>query len=114
MNTPASVNRNTSSSSSERESFSSYCKKYGKQSLLDQWDHSRNSEIDPDVLSAKSHQRVWWKCEKGHEWQAQVNSRVRGARCPVCTNRVVAAGENDLATVHPVLAAQWHDEKTTH
>ncbi|MCI6567534.1 MAG: zinc-ribbon domain-containing protein [Dysosmobacter sp.] len=34
--------------------------------------------------------RVWWQCERGHEWQAVIFSRVQGAGCPVCAGRVRA------------------------
>ena len=28
--------------------------------------------------------KVWWICENGHEWEAQINSRNKGAGCKVC------------------------------
>ena len=28
--------------------------------------------------------KVWWKCSKGHEWQAAIGSRNRGSGCPEC------------------------------
>ena len=31
---------------------------------------------------------VWWKCEKGHEWQAQIASRHWGNGCPQCANEL--------------------------
>ncbi|MBO5127437.1 MAG: zinc-ribbon domain-containing protein [Clostridia bacterium] len=96
---------------SEKESLYSYCIKHNKQYILDQWDYVRNTDTDPKNVTAGSHQMVWWRCEKGHRWQAQIKSRVRKAGCPVCTNRIVEAGENDLATTHPALAAQWHEMK---
>ena len=54
---------------------------------------------------------VWWICEKGHEWQAMVKSRVSGCGCPFCTNRALMPGENDLATNRPEIARQWHPDK---
>ena len=32
----------------------------------------------------------------------------RGSGCPYCTNRKVLPGFNDLATVQPLIARQWH------
>ncbi len=78
--------------------------------LARQW-HPRNGSLTPDAVLPGSHMLVWWQCEKGHEWQAMVKSRVSGAGCPVCANRTVLAGENDLTVTHPVLAAQWHPKK---
>ena len=60
---------------------------------------------------AQSQKKVWWQCDKGHEWQAEINGRANGVGCPVCANRIVVVGFNDLATTHPRLAAQWHPTK---
>ena len=80
--------------------------------LLAQWDRERNGDLTPDGVTHGSHRRVWWRCEKGHSWQAEVKSRtLLGAGCPVCAGKVVVPGENDLATLRPDLAAQWHPER---
>lgn len=79
--------------------------------LATQWDAEKNGDLTPEQLSAGSHQKIWWRCEKGHSWQAAVSSRASGCGCPVCANRVVVPGVNDLATTHPQLAAQWHPTK---
>jgi len=78
-----------------------------------QWHPTKNAglSVSPQSIAPHAHTKIWWKCEKGHEWQAQVNSRVRGSGCPVCTNRIVKSGENDLATTHPILAKQWNHPK---
>ena len=80
--------------------------------LLKQWDRERNGDLTPHDVTYGSHRRVWWRCEKGHSWQAEVKSRtLLGAGCPVCAGKVVVPGENDLATLRPDLAAQWHPER---
>ena len=80
--------------------------------LLAQWDRERNGDLTPDDVTHGSHRRVWWRCEKGHSWQAEVKSRtLLGAGCPVCAGKAVVPGENDLATLRPDLAAQWHQSK---
>lgn len=76
--------------------------------LVAQWHPTKNGSLRPDQILPGSHQRAWWICEKGHVWSATVKSRVSGCGCPVCANREAAACENDLATTHPLLAAQWH------
>jgi DNA-directed RNA polymerase subunit RPC12/RpoP len=54
---------------------------------------------------------VWWKCAHGHEWLAAVSHRKRGNGCPYCSNKKILKGYNDLATIHPEIAAEWDYEK---
>ncbi len=79
--------------------------------LAAQWHPTKNRGVTPSQVVAGSNYMAWWVCEKGHEWRALVKSRTRGAGCPVCANRVLQRGENDLATTHPELARQWHPTK---
>ena len=58
-----------------------------------------------------SGKKVWWKCDKGHEWQATMSSRNQGHGCPYCSGQKVIKGENDLQTVNPTLAKEWNYEK---
>lgn len=79
--------------------------------LMREWHPTLNVGVSPEELLPGTHRKVWWKCSKGHEWRAQVKSRVQGSGCPVCSNRKINVGENDLATTHPEIAAQWHPTK---
>lgn len=79
--------------------------------LVKQWHPTKNVGLSPQDVPPATHRKVWWVCENGHEWQAQINSRTRGSGCPVCSNRKVHLGENDLATTHPELVPQWHPTK---
>ena len=73
-----------------------------------QWDTERNGSLRPDQVTSFSNRRVWWRCTLGHEWQAVVAARVvENSGCPYCAGRRVLAGFNDLATLHPKIAAQW-------
>ena len=76
-----------------------------------QWHPTKNGVLTPDQVTPGSHRRVWWRCDQGHEWSALVKSRVEGCGCPVCTNRIVIPGENDLRSLAPELAKQWHPSK---
>lgn len=76
-----------------------------------QWHPTKNGVLTPARVLPGSHRSVWWQCDQGHEWKALVKSRAEGSGCPVCTNRVVIPGENDLQTTAPELAKQWHPEK---
>lgn len=79
--------------------------------LAAQWHPVKNLPLTPAEVPLGSHKKVWWLCGKGHEWQAMVKSRTGGCGCPVCTNRRLLRGENDLAATHPQLARQWHPVK---
>ena len=61
---------------------------------------------DPTTVPAGSSRKLAWRCERGHQWEAVVASRVDGRGCPFCVGQRVQAGFNDLATAHPDLAAQ--------
>lgn len=75
-----------------------------------QWDEKKNGALHPSNVTAGSNRRVWWKCEKGHSYRAVIAQRVqRGDGCPYCANRKVLPGFNDLATVQPLVAKQWHE-----
>ena len=91
-----------------RETVRQFCARTGRSELLDQWDSAANQPLTPDGVTAGSHRAVWWVCAKGHRWRAEVKSRTEGSGCPVCANRKALPGCNDLATLRPSLAAQWH------
>ena len=55
--------------------------------LLAQWDSERNAPLTPEDVSYGSRQKVWWKCNKGHSWQAKVYSRSENSGCPYCAGR---------------------------
>ncbi len=79
--------------------------------LAGEWHPSLNGSLTPDDVAPGTHRKIWWQCEKGHVWNAEIKSRTQGASCPVCSNKKVIQGLNDLVTTHPELAAQWHPEK---
>jgi hypothetical protein len=70
------------------------------------------TSADLTALTAGSAKRVAWRCPLGHEWVALVSSRCRGSGCPVCSNRVILIGYNDLGTTHPAIAAECLDDPT--
>ena len=79
--------------------------------LAEQWDYEKNQGIKPSEISAHSHKKVWWRCKYGHEWQALISNRAKGRNCPICGNKKVLSGYNDLETQSPELAKQWHPTK---
>lgn len=52
--------------------------------LLKEWDYNKN-EIKPTEVSSRNDKKVWWKCSKGHSWEASIGQRVRTkSGCPEC------------------------------
>ena len=72
-----------------------------------QWDYEKNGDIKPEYIYCTSHKNFFWKCEKGHSWPAQVNTRLKGHGCPYCAGIILAPGENDLLSQNPELAKEW-------
>ena len=79
--------------------------------LSKEWNYEKNNELTPADVLPSSNKKVWWKCDKGHEWQASINNRSIGRGCPYCSGRYAIKGENDLQTVNPSLANEWNCEK---
>lgn len=80
-------------------------------SLAAEWNHEKNDTLKPEGVTAHSGIKVWWKCIKGHEWQATIDSRSNGYGCPYCAGQKAISGVNDLQTVNPALALEWNYEK---
>ena len=68
---------------------------------------------DPSTLTIQSGQLRKWKCRLGHIWESSPHNR-RKNNCPICANRKLLQGFNDLETIHPELAkeADGWDPKT--
>ena len=75
--------------------------------LIKDWNYDKNGSLLPSQVSCYSNQKVWWKCDLGHEWTTTPAHRMEGKGCPYCSGRKVLKGYNDLATVNPKLASQW-------
>ena len=76
-----------------------------------QWHVIKNVDLTPSRITAGSSRKVWWICEKGHEWQAIIKSRtVNGTCCPYCSGRIVTA-KNCLAILNKELSKEWHPTK---
>ena len=83
--------------------------------LLEEWDYDKNSPLLPDDVSAGSDRKIWWKCKKGHQWQARMANRALKHRgCPYCSNQRLLVGYNDLKTTNPKLVDEWCWEKNTY
>ncbi|MBQ04335.1 hypothetical protein CL673_06465 [Candidatus Bathyarchaeota archaeon] len=47
--------------------------------------------------------KIWWRCSRGHEWEAAVASRIRGTGCPDCFFCLDSLWNRDLMHDHPIL-----------
>jgi hypothetical protein len=74
--------------------------------LLKEWDYDKNGSLKPECISYKSGLKVWWKCPKGHEWEAVLKNRSNGAGCPYCTGKYVTK-ETSFSNRLPHLIVEW-------
>lgn len=80
--------------------------------LCKEWHPTKNGDLRPENFLPTSYTKVWWICEKGHEWEARIDVRAKlGSGCPVCAGMKVIPGVNDLATLYPSLAKEWHSTR---
>lgn len=80
--------------------------------IAKQWHPTKNGNLRPTDVVYSSHQKAWWQCEHGHEWEAKIENRVfNNTNCPYCSGRYVVSGKTDLQTKYPNIAAEWHSTK---
>lgn len=80
--------------------------------LAREWHPTKNGTLKPEEVTRGAGKKVWWICNRGHEWQATPNKRTsESTACPFCSNQKVLKGFNDLATTNPRIAAEWHPIK---
>lgn len=79
--------------------------------LIKDWDYEKNDRL-PSEVGSQSNTYANWKCHKcGYSWEAKICNRVNGRGCPCCAHKVLVKGINDLETLHPDLAKEWHPTK---
>ena len=95
--------------------------------LAKQWHPTKNGILKPTEVTANSDKKVWWlfrysvpndypvESLRGKyfefEWVASIGNRNKNSGCPYLSGQAVWSGFNDLTTVNPELAAQWHPTK---
>lgn len=74
------------------------------------WDYSKNVGVLPTEIHAGSKKKRFWICPKNHTWESPVAWQAvkAGKYCRVCAGNILSPGSNDLATLYPDLAKQWH------
>ena len=81
--------------------------------LAKEWNYNKNKNINIHNVTTNCNEKVWWICEKGHEWQAIIRYRAKenGTNCPYCSGNKVSPGFNDLQSCFPDIASEWHPTK---
>ena len=79
--------------------------------LAAQWDFAENEELLPTEVTEFSLKSAHWICGQGHKWVAPISQRSGGNGCPVCANKQLLKGYNDIQTLFPRVAKEWDYEK---
>lgn len=78
--------------------------------LLLEWDYNKN-KLDPKTTHCRSSKKVWWKCQKGHEWKTMIIHRTKDKTCcPYCCNQK-ACDDNSLLSMNSSILNEWHPTK---
>jgi len=89
--------------------------------LVEEWHPTKNSK-KPNEVTFGTHKKVWWLLSYDDpntgkhfdfEWEAKVSNRVHGKGCPYLSGLSVWPGYNDLKTLYPQLAKEWHPTKNS-
>lgn len=79
--------------------------------LAQEWHPTKNGDLTPQKCVPGSHQRVWWLCKMGHEWQCTIKSRsTANTGCAICKGRR-ASPSTSLTALYPKVASEWHPTK---
>ena len=85
-----------------------------------EWHPTKNGKLKPSNVTVSSGEKVWWllpyddiKSGKhfDFEWESIIASRVKGSGCPYLCGKQVYKGFNDLETLYPQIAREWHPTK---
>ena len=92
-----------------KKTLKEWCEENDRMDLLGEW----KSDINPDTISRGSDYKATWECPIcGGQYVASVNKRTgENTGCPYCKNKKLFKGHNDLRTVLPNVANEWHPTK---
>ncbi len=84
------------------------------------WHPTKNGNLKPCDVTYGSEKKIWWlypyddiKTGKhfDFEWQAVIFSFAQRQTCPFLSGKYVYTGFNDLSTLYPEIAKEWHPTK---
>ena len=57
--------------------------------IAKEWHPTKNGDLIPKDVTYGSNKKVWWLCNKGHDWETTPNQRTKpsGSSCPYCVGR---------------------------
>ena len=84
------------------------------------WHPTLNDKLNPELIIANSHKKVWWKCPEGddHIWKTKPNILIQNRKnsssngCPICRGLKVVKS-NSLKFLKPNISSEWHLEYNT-
>lgn len=81
--------------------------------IAQEWHPTKNGNLLPSNITAHNDKKVWWLCPMcGESYETSIYSRTSlKTGCPICANRTVVTGKNDLATIFPEIASEWNYSK---
>ena len=89
--------------------------------IAKEWHPTKNGDLKPYEVAAKANKRVWWYLPYDDpvtgkhfdfEWESYINNRVKqNLGCPYLSSKAVWSGYNDLETLYPEIAKEWHPTK---
>lgn len=89
--------------------------------LASEWHPTKNGNLTPEEVGVGYKKKVWWqlpyddpKTDKHYdfEWKVSVYSRhYFGTGCPYLDGKLVKKGFNDLESLQPEIANEWHPTK---
>ena len=82
-----------------------FASKYPQLAL--EWDKELNG-IGAHEVKGTCSLRGYWRCDKGHVWNALLSNRLKGEICPYCMGKIPIRGINDLASVYPDIKLEWN------
>lgn len=77
-----------------------------------EWHPTKNGDLRPNDVTVGYNKKVWWICEKGHEWEYEVANRTKKNRkspCPYCKG-ILVCPENNLFAKFPALCREWNND----
>lgn len=90
--------------------FNDVASKYPE--LLPLWHPTANLPLLPHQAHAVASIKYAWTCKHGHLYYNAATVMAKLTQpCPYCAHREVLPGFNDLATICPEVAAEWHPTK---
>lgn len=91
-----------------------WCKQNGRMDLLEQWDNDKNDK-QPSEFLPHTDKKAYWKCDNNHSYLMRICDKTKDHpySCPICSNKQLLVGYNDLQTLFPELALEWDESNAT-